>query len=115
MERVVEIKPPVEVRYARELRALRALDTGKRPRNWKMSPQAVRTFLLGSHKPLIWEGEEIPVRLWDERQTTMQAAEYLNETNVRGKKRKEIIDEVAATIILESYLNYRHHQAASSD
>ncbi len=62
MERVVEIKPPVEVRYARELRALRALDTGKRPRNWKMSPQAVRTFLLGSHKPLIWEGEEIPVR-----------------------------------------------------
>ena len=60
-------------------------------------------------------GEEIPVRLWDERQTTMQAAEYLNETNVRGKKRKEIIDEVAATIILESYLNYRHHQAASSD
>ena len=60
-------------------------------------------------------GEEIPVRLWDERQTTMQAAEYLNETNVGGKKRKEIIDEVAATIILESYLNYRHHQAASSD
>jgi len=55
-------------------------------------------------------GKEIPVRLWDERQTTMQAAAYLNETDVRGKKRKEIIDEVAATIILESYLAFRHNQ-----
>lgn len=52
-------------------------------------------------------GQEIPVRLWDERQTTMQAAAYLNESNVRGQKRKQVIDEVAATIILESYLSYR--------
>lgn len=49
----------------------------------------------------------IPVKLWDERQTTMQAETYLNEINVRGQKRKDIIDEVAATIILESYLAYR--------
>lgn len=52
----------------------------------------------------------IPVATWDERQTTMQAETYLNEVNVRGKKRKEIIDEVAATIILESYLQYRKNQ-----
>lgn len=49
----------------------------------------------------------VPVKLWDERQTTMQAMNYLNETNVRGQKRKDIIDEVAATIILESYLAFR--------
>lgn len=49
----------------------------------------------------------VPVKLWDERQTTMQAMNYLNETNVRGQKRKDVIDEVAATIILESYLAYR--------
>lgn len=49
----------------------------------------------------------IPVILWDERQTTMQATTYLNEANVRGQKRKDIIDEVAATIILESYMAYR--------
>ncbi|MCI8501329.1 MAG: Holliday junction resolvase RuvX [Oscillospiraceae bacterium] len=49
----------------------------------------------------------IPVRLWDERSTTVSAANYLNETNTRGKKRKEVIDAVAATIILESYLEYR--------
>lgn len=52
----------------------------------------------------------IPVELWDERQTTMQASTYLNEMNVRGAKRKEVIDEVAATIILESYLQYRKNQ-----
>jgi len=49
----------------------------------------------------------LPITLWDERQTTMQASQYLNATNVRGKKRKDVIDEVAATIILESYLAYR--------
>lgn len=53
---------------------------------------------------------EIPVTLWDERQTTMQAANYLNATNVRGQKRKDVIDEVAATIILESYLIYRKNR-----
>lgn len=52
----------------------------------------------------------VPVELWDERQTTMQAATYLNEMNVRGQKRKDVIDEVAATIILESYLAYRKNQ-----
>ena len=42
------IKPPVEIRYAQELAALAASDTGKRPENWKLSPKAVRTFILGS-------------------------------------------------------------------
>lgn len=45
--------------------------------------------------------------MWDERITTVQAIGILNETNVRGKKRKEVIDTVAATLILESYLDYR--------
>lgn len=51
----------------------------------------------------------VPVRLWDERGTTVSATGYLNATNTRGKKRKEVIDEVAATIILESYMNYRRN------
>lgn len=54
---------------------------------------------------------DIQTRMWDERQTTMQAAEYLNEVNVRGQKRKDVIDEVAATIILESYLAYRKNNS----
>ena len=52
----------------------------------------------------------IPVELWDERATTVQAHNYLNETNTRGKKRKQAVDQVAATIILESYLAYRKNQ-----
>lgn len=51
----------------------------------------------------------LPVDLWDERLTTMSAIGYLNETNVRGKKRKAIVDTVSATIILEDYLQSRRH------
>ena len=50
---------------------------------------------------------EVPVRMWDERSTTVSAIGFLNETNTRGKKRKAVVDRVAATIILESYLMYR--------
>lgn len=49
----------------------------------------------------------VPVKLWDERGTTVSAIGYLNKTDTRGKKRKEVVDAVAATIILESYMNYR--------
>ena len=48
-----------------------------------------------------------PVELWDERCTTVSAHNYMNVTNTRGKKRKAVVDAVAATIILESYLGYR--------
>ena len=48
----------------------------------------------------------IPIDFWDERQTTMIANNYLNETNTRGKNRKSIIDSLSASIILENYLNY---------
>ena len=53
----------------------------------------------------------VPVELWDERCTTVSAHAYLNVTNTRGKKRKAVVDAVAATIILESYLAYRKNQA----
>ena len=49
----------------------------------------------------------LPVELWDERCTTVSAHNYLNVTNTRGKKRKAVVDAVAATIILESYMGYR--------
>lgn len=44
--------------------------------------------------------------LWDERLTTVQAAGILNVTNTRGRDRKNVIDTVAASIILQSYLDY---------
>ena len=42
--------------------------------------------------------------LWDERCTTITAHNYLSMNNVRGKKRKQTVDAVAAVIILEDYL-----------
>lgn len=57
----------------------------------------------------------LPVELWDERCTTVSAHSYLNVTNKRGKKRKAVVDAVAATIILESYLGYRKNVTTTSE
>ena len=46
------------------------------------------------------------VVMWDERCTTVSAHTALNATDTRGKKRKEIVDAVAATMILEDYLRF---------
>ena len=53
----------------------------------------------------------LPVTLWDDRLTTVSAAGYLNQTDTRGKKRKAVIDTVAATIILQDYLESRRRKA----
>ena len=45
--------------------------------------------------------------LFDERLTTVQAHGFLNETNTRGKARKEVVDAVSAVIILEDYMKSR--------
>ena len=50
---------------------------------------------------------EIPVVFWDERLTTVSAHRILNDNNVRGKKRKSVVDAVAAEIILQNYIDSR--------
>ncbi len=55
------------------------------------------------------EKTKLTVRMQDERGTTITANNYLNATNTRGKKRKNIVDSVAATIILQNYLDSQHH------
>ena len=47
---------------------------------------------------------DIEIILWDERMTTMSAARILTDTGKFGKKRKNTIDAVAASLILENYL-----------
>lgn len=44
------------------------------------------------------------VVLWDERRTTVEAHSILSEAGIRGKKRRGVIDAVAASLILEGYL-----------
>ena len=53
------------------------------------------------------EHSGIPAALWDERLTTTSAHAALNVTDTRGKKRKQVVDAVAAVMILEGYLAYR--------
>lgn len=49
----------------------------------------------------------LPVELQDERGTTISAHAALNVTNTRGKKRKAVVDKVAAVIILECFMEKR--------
>ena len=49
----------------------------------------------------------LPVRMWDERRTTVEAHNILSEHNYHGKKRKDTVDAVAASLILEGYLAFR--------
>ncbi len=54
----------------------------------------------------------LPVVLWDERRTTVDAHRILGEQGIRAKNRKDKIDSVAATLILEGYLDFRRIAAA---
>ena len=49
----------------------------------------------------------LPVKLWDERRTTVEAHNILSQHNYHGKKRKDTVDAVAASLILEGYLAFR--------
>ena len=57
------------------------------------------------------EATGLPVALWDERRTTADAHRILGEQGVRAKNRKDKIDSVAATLILEGYLDWKRLQA----
>ncbi len=63
----------------------------------------------------IEEKSGIKTVLWDERCTTVSAHTALNFTDTRGKKRKQVIDAVAAVIILEDYLAYRKNRKNSGE
>lgn len=53
------------------------------------------------------------VVLWDERLTTVEAERIMMETGVRRENRKQYVDEIAATLILQGYLDsLRHTEAA---
>jgi putative Holliday junction resolvase len=53
------------------------------------------------------EATGLPVQLWDERRTTVEAHNILSQHNYHGKKRKDTVDAVAASLILEGYLGFR--------
>lgn len=58
-------------------------------------------------KALLEETTSLPVVLWDERRTTIDAHQILFNSGKNAKKRKKVVDAVAASLILEGYLTYK--------
>ena len=76
------------------------------PRNMDGS-EGVRAELCRQFAARVEEATGLPVKLWDERWTTVEAHRILNDHNYHGKKRKNTVDAVAASLILEGYLAFR--------
>ncbi len=62
--------------------------------------EAVKAFVN-----ILSELTEIPIELYDERMTTMEAYRFLGETGTFGKKRKSAVDTLSAQIILQNYID----------
>ena len=63
-------------------------------------------------KVLLEETSSLPVILWDERRTTTDAHQILLNNGKNAKKRKKVVDAVAASLILEGYLTYKKSHPA---
>ena len=61
-------------------------------------------------KGLLEDATGLPVVLWDERRTTIDAHHILYQSGKNAKQRKKVVDAVAATLILEGYLTYKKSQ-----
>jgi putative Holliday junction resolvase len=76
------------------------------PRNMDGS-EGPRAELCREFAKAVEEATGLSVTLWDERRTTVEAHNILSEHNYHGKKRKDTVDAVAASLILEGYLAFR--------
>jgi putative Holliday junction resolvase len=70
------------------------------------SAEAVRKFAA-----LLQERLKIAVHLWDERLSSWEAEGILKEAEVKPKKRKQVVDKLAAALILKSYLEAQRESA----
>ena len=76
------------------------------PRNMDGS-EGPRAQLCREFAEVLRETTGLPVAMWDERRTTVEAHNILSQHNYHGKKRKETVDAVAASLILEGYLAFK--------
>ena len=65
-----------------------------------------RAQLCRAFAQTLREATSLEVSMWDERRTTVEAHNILSQHNYHGKKRKNTVDAVAASLILEGYLAY---------
>ena len=75
------------------------------PRNMD-GTEGPRAALYREFAALVEQVCAMPVTLWDERRTTVEAHQILSDCNYHGKKRKNTVDAVAASLILEGYLAF---------
>lgn len=61
-------------------------------------------------KDMLEKRTGLPVELWDERLTTVAADRAMMETGIRRENRKEYVDEIAAVLILQGYLDAQKHK-----
>lgn len=76
------------------------------PRNMD-GTEGARAERYRAFAALVEEKAGLPVRLWDERRTTIEAHQILHASGKRMKAHKENVDAVAASLILEGYLAWR--------
>lgn len=69
--------------------------------------EGARAELCKAFAQKLRESVNLPVTMWDERRTTVEAHNILSQHNYHGKKRKDTVDAVAASLILEGYLAFR--------
>lgn len=105
---VIHSHSPQEV--ARQIKTLAESHQAQRlvmgyPKNMD-GTEGPRAALYRDFAHLLEETTGMTPVLWDERRTTIDAHRILSETGNRGKKRKEKVDAVAATLILEGYLGF---------
>lgn len=69
-------------------------------------PEAKRARKLGQ---ALERAAKVPVTLWDERMTTVAAERELRGAGLRGERKKAMIDQAAATLLLQSFLDARRY------
>ena len=80
------------------------------PKNMNAS-EGARVELTNEFKEKLERRTGLPVTMWDERLTTVAADRAMMEAGIRRENRKDYVDKIAATLILQGYLDYRSMQA----
>ena len=79
------------------------------PKNMNAT-EGIRAELTNEFKDKLERRTGLPVVMWDERLTTVAADKTMMEAGIRREHRKEYVDMIAATLILQGYLDYRSIQ-----
>lgn len=79
------------------------------PKNMNAT-EGIRVELTNEFKDKLERRTGLVVHTWDERLTTVAADKAMIEAGIRREKRKDYVDMIAATFILQGYLDYRKNK-----